>query len=100
MKRMPSSAMLLGKSDELVASESGGGGGGGGGGGSGSADGEEEPDVQPFDMSGMKTRAFVVAQKERREAIKKEMGMDEHGVLNGVAGSVPESVVEDSGGKK
>ena len=54
LKRMPSSAQLLGKMDEDLASTL--------------PSDEEEEEVKPFDMSALKTRAFVLAQRERKEA--------------------------------
>jgi len=52
LRRMPSSAQLLGKNDEDLEE-----------------DPEElEMETRPFDLSALKTRAFVVAQRERREA--------------------------------
>jgi hypothetical protein len=53
-------------------------------------EGSTDPDeIRPFDMSGLKTRAFVAAQKERKEAISREdvgSGDQTNGVVVGAGG--------------
>lgn len=57
----------------------------------GSAAGEEdEDDAKPFDLSALKTRAFVVTQRERREAAlaaARSAGDDGAGVAGGPGGA-------------
>ncbi len=60
LKRMPSSAQMLGKHDEELGLDEGE---------QERKEGDDEDgEIKPFDLTALKTRAFVVTQRERREA--------------------------------
>ena len=56
---------ILGKGDEELGKEE-----------DQDSDDEDNDDIKPFNMSALKTRAYVVAQRERREAALGSTGND------------------------